>query len=913
MRATARLAGLLLAVHLAAPARADARSDCDGPAFARVLQPSTQPAIDKTASAYWLDAAHLRWPGHPQEARYALFVADAPTLKLEGDRLLGADRRIALQRFDAPLTDDLTQRFGFIGAGATLALPPAIQVELDTLLQGQVVLAQLDANGRVIDHTALQLPGALDDRYAAAAQVPLGATLTANATQFALWAPTARAVQLCLYHDDASDAFEMQPMTRDAATGVWQRHFAGRRGGTFYRFLVDVFVPGTGLVRNRVSDPYAVSLGVNGERSVVLDLDDPALASPGWRQQSRPPAADDNSQLSIYELHVRDFSRDDASVPAAHRGKYLAFTDTSSDGMHHLAALAQAGLTDVHLLPAFDFASVPEAGCVTPQIPQTPTDSQLQQAAVMASAARDCFNWGYDPLHFGAPEGSYASDAADGTRRVIEFRQMVMALHALGLRVGMDVVYNHTSASGQQASSVLDRIVPGYYQRLDAQGRVATSTCCANTATEHRMMARLMIDTAVRWARDYRVDGFRFDLMGHQPRAAMEALQRAVDAAAGRHIPLLGEGWNFGEIVDGARFVQAAQGRLGGTGIGTFSDRARDAIRGGTPGDRGDALRDNVGWLNADWRRDADSPALAHAADLLRLGLAGTLVDFPVPTHDARTVRGDALDYRGQPAGYATAPGEVVNYVENHDNHTLFDIDALRAPDGTTAMDLARMQALGLATVAFSQGAAYFHAGGERLRSKSLDRNSFDSGDAFNRLTWTGADNGFVHGLPPAPDNQADWPLLAPKLADPNLKPGAAEIAFASARFEDWLRIRASSSLFRLRTADEVRARLRFPALSGDTAACVVVGHLHGGELDGQRIGNDGFAEVLYLFNACPDARAPVVADARGKPYVLHPVQRETRPRADPQLAQARFDRTTGRFTLPGRSAVVYVIERARQ
>ena len=183
------------------------------------------------------------------------------------------------------------------------------------------------------------------------------------------------------------------------------------------------------------------------------------------------------------------------------------------------------------------------------------------------------------PLH--APEGSYASDAGDGATRIREFRAMVQALHGVGLRVGMDVVYNHTTASGQSPRSVLDRIVPGYYQRLDAEGKVERSTCCDNTATEHMMMARLMRDSVALWARHYRIDSFRFDLMGHQPRAAMLDVQRAANAAAGRNVPLLGEGWNFGEVADGARFEQAAQSRLDGTAIATFSDRARDALRGG--------------------------------------------------------------------------------------------------------------------------------------------------------------------------------------------------------------------------------------------------------------------------------------------------------------------------------------------
>jgi pullulanase/glycogen debranching enzyme len=286
-----------------------------------------------------------------------------------------------------------------------------------------------------------------------------------------------------------------------------------------------------GIVRNRVTDPYSLSLGANSQRSYIVDLDDPALMPPGWNSKARPDKVRAQTDMVIYELHVRDFSINDATVSAAHRGNYLAFTEADSDGMRHLRALSAAGLTDVHLLPVFDLATVPETDCVTPS-PSGGPASESQQAAVAAVKDRDCFNWGYDPWHYSAPEGSYASYARDGAIRILEFRQMLQALRDAGLRVGMDVVYNHTSAAGQDPKSVLDRIVPGYYHRLNGEGDIETSTCCANTATEHRMMARLMIDSAVVWARDYRIDSFRFDLMGHQPRAAMESLQVAVNATS---------------------------------------------------------------------------------------------------------------------------------------------------------------------------------------------------------------------------------------------------------------------------------------------------------------------------------------------------------------------------------------------
>jgi pullulanase len=491
---------------------------------------------------------------------------------------------------------------------------------------------------------------------------------------------------------------------------------------------------------------------------------------------------------------------------------------------------------------------------------------------------------------------------------VLEFRQMVASLHRTGLRVGMDVVFNHTFSAGQHAQSVLDRIVPGYYHRLDAQGAVERSTCCDNTATEHRMMAKLMTDSVLHWARAYHVDSFRFDLMGHQPRAAMERLRDEVEAKVGRKVQLIGEGWNFGEVANGARFVQASQLSLNGSGIGTFNDRLRDAVRGGAAGDSGAALVAHQGWINGlgydPNGRAAPGAALSSAADLVRAGLAGSIRDYPLQVADGRTLRLDAIDYNGQPAGYASEPGEVVNYVENHDNQTLFDANVFKLPAGTTSADRARVQVLGMATVALAQGVAYFHAGIDVLRSKSLDRNSFESGDAFNRLDWTYRDNGFGAGLPPAPDNGKDWDLMRPLLADPAIKPTSADIAFARDAFRDLLAIRASSTLFRLPGSADIRRRLRFFNTGSGQVPTVVAAHLDGRGLDGA-----GFAGIRYFINVDKVAHTVRDPQAAGLRLRLHPVLRSPEA-ADKRMAQAVFDAAAGTFSIPARTVVVFVEER---
>jgi pullulanase-type alpha-1,6-glucosidase len=473
---------------------------------------------------------------------------------------------------------------------------------------------------------------------------------------------------------------------------------------------------------------------------------------------------------------------------------------------------------------------------------------------------------------------------------------MVQALHRAGLRVGLDKVYNHTTAAGQDARSVLDRIVPGYYQRLNANGGVERSTCCDNTATEHRMMAKLMSDSLLHWSREYKLDSYRFDLMGHQPRAAMLAIRERLRGELGREILFIGEGWNFGEVAHGARFVQASQLSLKGDGIGTFSDRGRDAARGGSFGSASELMA-SKGWLNGLLDDPARQSEALKAADLLRLQLAGTLAEFRFATHDGRSSRGAEIDYAGQPAGYAAQPGEAVHYVENHDNHTLYDANVIKLPLGASMAERIRRQTLGHALVAWSQGTVYIHAGQELLRSKSLDRNSYDSGDAFNRLDYSLRDNGFGHGLPPQPDNGKDWVSFAPLLGQPALRPTPAQLRQAVAAFYDVMRIRASSSLFTLPWADEVQKRLRFHAAGPGQDPALIVAELNGEGWPGAR-----FRGLLLVFNGSTQARSLSAPGA----WRLHPVHKAA-DAADRRVAAAARTAKPGTLRVPSLSAVAFV------
>jgi pullulanase len=851
----------------------------------------------------------VQWPRVSASGVVKLYHSRSGQIAAALDQpVTGADGFVTLDAFSGTVPPDAALRFKYVGRGAVFNVRDADLPKLGKLHRAQLVLVQEDTDGKVQNATTAQVAGALDDLYAAAYDVAdLGATVAHGQTGFKLWAPTAQAVALYLYENGSDRAVSAEAMRFDAATGVWSLAQPGDLSGAYYRFGVRVFARGVGVVRNLVTDPYSLTLSANSLRSQVADLNSPRLKPAGWDASQPPATVAASPDMVIYELHVRDFSANDASVPAGHRGKYLAFTDAGSNGMRHLKALADAGLTDVHLLPSFDLASVVEKGCVTPS-PSGAPDSPDQQAAVAATAGADCFNWGYDPFHFTAPEGSYASSVANGATRVVEFRKMVKALNATGLRVGMDVVYNHTTASGQNDHSVLDKVVPGYYHRLNATGGVEHSSCCENTATENHMMGKLMIDSVITWARDYHVSSFRFDLMGHQPRSVMEELKAKVKATAGRDVQLLGEGWNFGEVANGARFVQADMLSLNGSGIGTFNPFIRDAVRGGGCCDSGNSLIANQGYVNGLFydpnalgggRSKTD---LMWLGDILKASLAGSIRSFTLTTHWDATLPLEQINVGGLPAGYVIDPAEVVNYFENHDNQTFFDLNAYKLPTTTSTDDRARVQMLGAALNAFAQGVPYFHAGVDTLRSKSMDRNSYDSGDWFNKLDWTYADNNFGVGLPMQRDNGNEWGLIQPLLANPAIKPVPADIGWTRDQLRDLLKIRHSSSLLRLRTADDIKARLSFHNTGSGQEATVLVGHLNGSSYTGAN-----FRELAYLVNVDKVDKSVTVGALAGHGFTLHPVHTAADV-ADKRAAQATYDNATGRFTVPARTAVVWVV-----
>ena len=865
--------------------------------------------------AQWLTADTIAWDFEPiPGGHYALHAAPEGGLVVGGGGMTGG-QSIPLSPVAVGLSDALKTMWPHLAGYHTFRIGAADLGAARAALSGQLAVSASDDMGALRIATGVQIPGVIDDLYDYDGD--LGVGWSGDVPTIRLWAPTAKSVVLRRYADATATGSTDVPMTRDADTGVWSVTGNVSWKNTYYLYNVEVFAPSTGLVEhNLVTDPYSFALATNSTRTQIVDLDDAALAPTGWSSVTSPALAR-LSDISLYELHVRDFSINDATVPAAERGTYLAFTHPNSAGMTHLRALASAGLTHVHLLPVFDIATINEnrAEQLEPPCDLASFEASSTEQAACIEQVRDAdgFNWGYDPWHFTTPEGSYATDPS-GAARTVEFRSMVKAINEAGLRVVMDVVYNHTNAAGQDEKSVLDRIVPGYYHRLLDDGTLATSTCCANTATEHAMMEKLMVDSIVTWAREYKVDGFRFDLMGHHSkanmlavRAALDELTLATDGVDGSKVYLYGEGWNFGEVANNARFIQATQLEMAGTGIGTFNDRQRDAVRGGAPFDENQALRQGFGsGLYTDPNEfQAMSPGdqkqtLLLLQDQIKVGLTGNLRDFELVDRTGAVVRGSQVDFNGAPAGYTSDPQEAITYIEAHDNETLFDALAYKLPQVTSQADRARAQVVALSTVALGQGVPFFHAGTELLRSKSLDPNSFDSGDWFNRIFFDRSSNNFGVGLP-RNTNDARKAIMTPILEHAAIRPTAADITWTDARFRELLAIRASSRLFRLGSAAEISARLTFANNGPNQVPGLIVMRISdtvGADLDPHA------RSLAVVFNASGTAQAITLADAVHRPYQLHHVQRSS---SDEAIATSRFELSDGSFTVPARTTAVFV------
>lgn len=870
------------------------------------------------AKALWLDTGTIAWAGLVGSSYKLLYDPDG------GMNLDTAQATACSFPLTGPCYVSLTSAGTVSGypknpnaTGLPRLTTGLSEAQAKELLKGELVVASYNSGGARLEASRVQIQSVLDALYAGNAKTQtLGVTYSSGVPTVRVWAPTAKSVTLRKYETSSTETYTSHTMILDANSGVWSITGSADWDRDYYLFDVEVYTYAADQVlHNLVTDPYAVSLSTNSARSQFVNLSDSDLKPSGWDSHSRPTLTN-LEDITIYEMHIRDFSINDSTVTEAHRGTYQAFTydgagphpnTTLSDGMAHLLSLRAAGLTHVHLLPPFDIASVPEAS-VPRNVWPNPTgyarNSDQPQMIIGQNRDVDGFNWGYDPYHYGVPEGAYSTNP-DGVTRIVEFREMVQALHQNGLRVVMDMVYNHTSASALWDSSVLDKIVPGYYYRYTTEGYLYTDSCCSDTATEYEMMEKLMTDTLVRWATAYKVDGFRFDLMNFHTRQTMLNVKSALEAIEPT-LYLYGEGWDFGSAkhkgLTTCPNCYAKKDNMTGTGIGSFNDIIRDAVHGGYSQDTVEIRAQGFSnGLSYDWNGYAYTKRyasdLTEATDKIRSAL-----------------RGSIWDWNGAGAPFAADPQESVPYVEKHDNETLFDQNVFKLPNGdgtgnpgwigsgipTTAMsDRVRAQNVAQSIIALSQGVPFFHMATDLLRSKSLDRNSYDSGDWFNRVYWDKSGNNFGVGLPPAWDNQSRWSIMSPLLANTALSPSSADIAFAAAQFREFLRLRYSSPLFRLSSATDIGARTTHYNTTGKPGLIVyALNDTASPDLD------PNYETILVFINANKVAQSYTLAGADG--FALHPVQSDTTD-ADPVVQTATFNDGTDTFTIPARTTAVFV------
>ncbi|KAG2423818.1 hypothetical protein HXX76_014978 [Chlamydomonas incerta] len=909
-------------------------------------------SINKQA-AHWVSPGLLLWRQAAADGeaprRFRLHYSRAGHMHITGAGVQGADASWDLDPQPPAAASPGVKRFPHLYGCTALAVPPeagaAAGAAEGGIVAGQLLVSVHDAAGDALDATGVQIQGLLDELLTY--DGPLGdhPDPSGGGHRITLWAPTAQKVEL-LHWGAAPRGGQPQvyPMARGAA-GSWSLARPAGWLWSYYTYRVTVYCPWTARVETVEStDPYSRGLAADGARTQIVDLEHPDTMPGGWHAHA-PPALAQWTDISVYELHVRDFSMTDAAVPPPLRGKYLAFVPERvaaggggggggglSAGLAHLAALRAAGLNHLHLLPTYDFATVPERAedqrVVQEDLTRHPPDSPQQQAAVLAVADNDGFNWGYDPVHYGVPEGSYATDP-DGIARIREFREMVQSLHGQGWRVVQDVVYNHTFASGPHSRySVLDKVVPGYYHRRHEDGGICDSTCCNNTATEHAMCERLVVDDITHWARNYKVDGFRFDIMGHLMMTTMAKIRTGLDALTpdkdhgviGRSVYVYGEAWDFGEVAGNQRGRNAAQMNLAGSGLGAFNDRLRDGAMGGGPFAppqfqglvTGLALAPNPAAAQAgQGGPDAARAELLVLSDWARSALAGNLRAYPLHLCDGSTRPGEQVLAHGLPLAYGGLPCEHVAFIGCHDNKTQFDQILEKASVNESSEERMRMAAMCLALITLSQGVPFIHAGDDLLRSKSLDRDSYNSGDWFNRIDWTGATNGFGSGLPVSTKNGGSWSYMGPLLREAGrLTPSAEQMRTATALFQAMLRVRYSSPLFRLAATADVIRQLAFHNTGPDQNPGVIVMELTSAPAPGDPshgVYDPKHERLVTVFNCAPYAN-DVPYPPNAARLQLHA---DLAAVGDSRLAGATADEGSRTLRVPSRTAAVFV--QARQ
>lgn len=701
-------------------------------------------------------------------------------------------------------SEDFYKRFDYLRSHGFSKIKGDLSPEMvRDIVKEHVVIVIKNHQGEIVKSSGVQKAAVLDELFYYGGD-DLGSVVSKSGTQFKLWAPTAQSVSVHLYNSDGEDSFSTLSMKED--NGVFVAHSTDELDGKFYLYEITQFNRESGKVETHfVTDPYSLSLSTNSKKSQIVDLDN-SYRPKGWDTHTvrEHHTLAHPTDMTIYELHTRDFSIFDETVPENKRGTFAAFGEKQSNGMKHLSELAKSGLTHIHLLPINDMASVNENkderidifnkyGEIAPDSPDAektilevleslPKDSEKQQEIIAKIKDRDGFNWGYDPHHYMAPEGAYATDSM-GASRVLELREAVQSLHESGLRVIADVVYNHTFDN-----TVLNRVVPDYFYRLDHFGNATKDSCCVDTASENKMVEKLISDSTYKWVKNYRLDGIRFDLMNFLTKDTMREVRRKLDTLTmdkdgvdGKKIYLYGEGWDFGSLrwllpSETVHQWGAASLKMG---LGSFNSTFRDAIKGKGQNERELFIDDSY------------------------------LTD---KTHNRETVknalRATLNDWNG---GIYNEPAESINYLTAHDKATMFDHLIAKVGMWAPMEKVVQMQQMGIGFISLAQGIPFFHAGVEILRSKSGDENSYNSGDWFNRLDFTYTTNNWAKGLPPAwqEENLHAWPNWRERLTRIPA-PTKDQIMGNLEWFKTMLQTRKESGLFRMQTKEQIAQKLSF-------------------------------------------------------------------------------------------------------
>ena len=509
----------------------------------------------------------------------------------------------------------------------------------------------------------------------------LGLTYSPKAATFKIWAPTATAATLNLYKSDMGGNAVRSINMNKGENGVWQITVPENLKNSYYTFQVNI----GNAWSEEVVDPYAKACGTNGLRAQVIDLKETNPV--GWEKDKSPNFSVSNKQTDavIYELHVRDASIH-ASSGIKNKGKFLGLaevgTKNSAGQATGLSHIKELGVTHVHLLPFYDYNSVDET-----------------KAAVQ-------YNWGYDPVNYNIPEGSYSTNPSDGKVRIKELKELIKTMHSNGLRIIMDVVYNHTALTKNSNFNIL---VPDYYYRKRADGSFSDASSCGNeTASDHAMFQKFMIESVVYWVKEYHIDGFRFDLMGIHDIETMNLISDTLHKIK-PSIVLYGEGWTSSSspLPDDKRALKKNAAKL--NGIAVFSDDMRDGIKGSVfnINDRGFAT------------------GQIENSESVKFGIVAA------GTHPQ--INYSKVNYSKEP--YTAGPAGLINYADCHDNNILWDKIELSFKEASVA-ERTKMHELAYAIVLTAQGASFLHAGTEFLRTKNGVENSFDKGDLVNGIDW---------------------------------------------------------------------------------------------------------------------------------------------------------------------------------